>query len=325
MSEIANIAALAQRVSDKIFDVFGWQTAQIKDEDFPCDNITEHQTKGSGGKHPLDCVFFYEDPFTDKKVYLLTDLKSYKKSTLESKDYAPYIRSLGKATQCAATSKTWQGRYTDGDPTNFSVDGLLFVYNHDAAYDKEFKIKAKGLAPGSLKQSRSTRIHLIDPNQISNLQSITTDLKSICGEKELQYKKRKIFYPQQPLRMPGDSLMDCANIEILRSRRQIICVPDADGEMLANIYIRTEGSIDSFEYLITFLYRSGLTSLAKNLRVVGYSMCPEAFSHFNSAKIQFLKRHYSMPEIKGSLERISIERLTMVTEPICSDDEATLR
>lgn len=326
MAETVNIAELAALMSEKIFGAFNWKLADIKDENFPCEKVKRHQTKGAGSKHPVDCVFSYPDPFSSKTVFFLTDLKSYAGGTITTQDFAPYIRQLSKSIECAAISPAWQQRYIATGINDWIIDGMLFVYNHDKEYDKEFKKHARGLAPASLQQPRRSRVHLLDPEDISHLQSVVKDIKSNCGEHGLEYSQRRFFYPHQLINNPGDSRMPVATIEMLRGRMFIVILTEA---LLKQdryyVYLKGDGTIDDFEYLVTYLYRHGVMELATSVRIAGTSFSPDAQTHLNTAKQNFLLRHYKMKEIKASLERISFGRVDRVTDSFSTTDAALAR
>lgn len=326
MSETVNIAALAATASEKIFSAFGWVMHGIQDENFPCDKIDKHQTKGAGGTHPVDCVFSYPDPFSRKTVFLLCDLKSYAQSTIGTTDFAPYIRGLAKAIDCASASETWKTRYVEPGIEDWAVDGLLFVYNHDQTCVSDFKAKAKGLSPNSLPHSRAARVHLLDPGDITYLQSVVSDMKAVCGERELEYAKRRFFYPQQLLHTPRESLLPVATIEMVRGKMLIAAFPE---RLLPNsqfyVYLRNSGSVQDFEYVVTYIFRNGIMNLADTVTIKGVDFCSEAQVNFDAGKKQFWSRHYRMKEIASALERIKFGRVDRATSGFSSVDESKRR
>lgn len=326
MGEVVNIATLAESASDKLFTTFGWEIGEIRDENFPCVNQKKHQ-KISTKTHPVDCVFSYNDPYTERRHFLLCDLKSYAASTMESTDFKPYLQGLAKAAECAQVEPTWKGRYVDSTINSYSVDGFLFVYNHDGDYKKNFSKKGRNFIPSSLHGAMGSRVHLMGPDTINRLQSIAHDLKVRCTENDLDYKTRKFFYPQETLRMPATSHWDSADIETLRGRRIIVRIQGRDDSKKVSylVYLRSESSVESIEYLITFLYKNRIVEDSSEVIVVGIGMRAEAQVDFENAKNQFLERHFGMMELSRSLQKISLTRLTMVAEVFCSVDEATLR
>ena len=326
MGEVVNIATLAESASDKLFKTFGWEIGEIKDENFPCVNQEKHQKK-TVKTHPVDCVFSYNDPYTDKHHFLLCDLKSYAATTLETKDFKPYLQGLAKAVECAQVETTWKGRYVPPGIDSFSVDGFLFVYNHDGNYEKEFSKKGSSFIPSSLQGSRNSRVHMFGPDTINRLQSVAQDLKARCTEMDLDFQTRKFFYPKQTLSMPAESHWESADIETLRSRRIIIRLRSRNisSDTVYLVYFQTLSTVEAHEYLITFLYKNRIVEESSKVLIIGQGMSAEAQVDFKNAKGQFLERHFGMKEIENSLEKIELTRLTMVSEVFCSVDEATLR
>ncbi|MES2833049.1 MAG: hypothetical protein V4695_13795, partial [Pseudomonadota bacterium] len=78
MAETINIGEVAAKISKEIFRHFFWETHQKKDDNFKCNN-ENHVGDGKKPKetHPGDVVFYYEDPYLGRRIYLHTDLKSY--------------------------------------------------------------------------------------------------------------------------------------------------------------------------------------------------------------------------------------------------------
>ena len=325
MSETVNIAALAQSVATRIFNVFGWEMEGLQDENFPCSKAEKHQTKSVGSTHPVDCVFSYPDPFSTKQIYLIFDLKSYASSTIKTTDFAPYIRGLSKTIDCARVSDPWQKRYVSSEITDWHVEGSLFVYNHDGNYDKSFKEKAKGLAPSSLSHGITSRIHLFCPDDISYLESIAQDMKSYCGEHDLKFASRKFFFAQQLIHTPRDSLLPIATIEMLRGQILIVAFEKSDHQFNYIVYLRGVGTEDEFEYLITYLFRNGIMSLTRSVLFKGANFGSDAQVDFDKARSNFWVRHYKMPEIWNSLECIKFDRVSRVTNNFSSVDESKRR
>lgn len=326
MSETVNIAGLAAKVSESIFSAFNWKLLPVQDENFPCEKVDKHKTKGSGGKHPVDCVFGYPDPFSSKMVFLLCDLKSYAASTIAGTEFGPYIRGISKAIDCAKVSETWKARYVPVSQNDWQIEGLLFVYNHDNDYDASFKEKARGLEPPALPHHRTVRVHLMDPETISYLQSVVKDMKSTCGEFDLDYGQRRFYYPNQLINVPGECRMQVATIEMLRGRLLIAVLKERlTGFDRYFVYLRSKGSLQDFEYIVTYLYRHGVMELANDVFIRGTDFGPTAQTNFENAKQAFLERHYKMKEIRISLEKIKFGRVDRVQNSFSTDDVARLR
>lgn len=324
MAETVNIAALAQSASVKIFNAFGWEMVGLQDLNFPCDKDIKHQTKSVGSTHPVDCVFYYPDPFSAKHLYFLCDLKSYALNTINSTKFGPYIRGLSKAIECAAINKVWMTRYVHTEAQDWLVDGLLFVYNHDNLYDKSFKEKAD-LKVSTLSHSTENRVHLLTPEDISYLESVAIDMKSYCGEFNLKYASRRFFFAQQLIYPPRESFFPIATMEMLRGKMLIVTFETEQKTRKCITYLKGTGSIDDFEYQITYFFRNGLMDLTESIVVKGTDFSSEAQVHFGEAKKQFLARHYKMSEIENALKRISFDRVQKVNTSFSPVDESKRR
>ena len=77
MAETVNIGEIAPKISKEIFKHFLWGKHQKHDDNFKCTN-TNHKNdkKKPKASHPGDVVFYYDDPYLGKTIYLHTDLKS---------------------------------------------------------------------------------------------------------------------------------------------------------------------------------------------------------------------------------------------------------
>lgn len=66
---------MAEKVSEEIFAIFGWEKVGPRNQNWKCVNHEVHQTKA--GTHPSDLVFRYLDPYSNWMIYLNADVKSY--------------------------------------------------------------------------------------------------------------------------------------------------------------------------------------------------------------------------------------------------------
>jgi hypothetical protein len=148
MAETANIAKMAEKISADVFSVFGWESRALANHNWNCVELEKHHKKKGIKTHPTDAVFSYLDPYLGQQVYVNTDLKSYSSGSLESLDLTRSLRSLARATECANKSQEWQQLFVETG-SNHSVIGLLFVYNHDGEYDKDFETELEKLAPST--------------------------------------------------------------------------------------------------------------------------------------------------------------------------------
>ena len=139
MAETQNISEIAAVLSKDIFKHFLWNTHPKMDDNFTCTN-SKHVGKGGAPKetHPGDVVFSYVDPYLGKTIYLHTDLKSYKASSITSTKLRVALQSLCMTIDCARGSDHWRTKYSVDASEAHEVRGLLFVHNHGNDYAKDF-------------------------------------------------------------------------------------------------------------------------------------------------------------------------------------------
>lgn len=226
---------MAVYVSDELLSWFRWSRVQLPDQNFDCVKPTVHAPKKENHTHPVDAVFYYSDPYLNKIVYLNTDLKSYAAGSIDPKRIYQALHSLSQAIDCARTSEEWQDRYHLLSNLPYEVRGLLFVYNHDADYDKSFydilarpTLKRAGSKPQPLKLDElpiqdGQSIHIFEPRLINYLTTVCTDAAKLHLEGSFPEKQYEFFYPELRLhKTSGLKLERPANVEMLAGPYLII-------------------------------------------------------------------------------------------------------
>ncbi|WP_168403961.1 hypothetical protein [Erwinia amylovora] len=189
--ETANIALMAETISEKLFGWFRWERVGTTNQNFPCHKSKSHKAKSE--THPCDVVFRYHDPYLNKYVYLNTDLKSYAKGSITATTMRSALISLAESIDCAEGSPEWQESYQHAYGAS-EVRGMLFVYNHDGDFDQNFydvfnTVPATDISKGkrgididNIPITRGQKIHIIEPRTINYLQSITSDIHKLAYE-----------------------------------------------------------------------------------------------------------------------------------------------
>ncbi|HAS6381092.1 TPA: hypothetical protein RQJ86_002189 [Vibrio vulnificus] len=208
MAENGPREQIAKVVSDQLLSFFKWHQYGPCDQDFPCRHEECHKPKDKkqAHTHPVDVVFGYRDPYTNKNVLLNTDLKSYGEGSINPRSIETALISLSRTIDCAENSSEWQEKYAvpHGD---FEVRGLLFVYNHDNKQQEEFKnffypqirSKQKGrphkpVDLTAINLSEGKQIHFIEPMLINYLMSITADINEMIRLKTFPSQGEYGFY-----------------------------------------------------------------------------------------------------------------------------------
>lgn len=327
--ETANIADVAKAVSKDIFKSFGWDDVGCYDENFICHKQEEHGgnkiDNGFKNTHPTDCVFKYFDPYKNRCVYLHTDLKSYAKSSISKKRVEKAISSLAKSIDCARGSAEWIDRYVHSSDS-IEVRGMLFIYNHDGGFDKDFYGYLSTDSVDKIPLKRDQIIHVIDPIRIRYLYSVVSDIKHLAFENEIP-KKYSFFYPDLFLHKPtGDD--DCypATVELLTAPYMILRYNefkfDRDGCEITEqsgyvIYYNKPGSTHyEFMYLLDSLSRYQLLGRKETIRirVAHHSPDPNIVANYRRA-VQGYLEDWGLDENKATyLKRIDFG-LVQVTVP----------
>ncbi|HDL8254819.1 TPA: hypothetical protein PXQ68_004589, partial [Yersinia enterocolitica] len=179
--ETSAIQRVASKISDEIFSIFKWERAKREDMNWDC-CLEAHSKK----THPSDIVFYYIDPYEEELVYLNTDLKSYAEGSIGKKLVESSLSSLALSAECANVSDQWRTKYVIDDSKGYNVRGLLFLYNHDNLYDKDFyKNVTNKLNFTDIKCPNNIKLHLLDPYKISDIINISSDIKNLIGSGEL--------------------------------------------------------------------------------------------------------------------------------------------
>lgn len=321
--ETANIAEVAEKISKEIFSFFKWKNSGRYNENFPCHNPEIHSKSGGGGKsqfkaeHPCDCVFSYYDPYKNRVVYLLVDLKSYASGSIQKDRIRKALEGLAKSVDCAESSGDWQKNYVPDDKP-WSVNGLLFIYNHDNCFDKDFEGMLGKIKTESLPVAKGQNLYVVSPLRIKYLMTVCSDIRRLFHEGEMP-RDYSFFYPELTLhKTSGDQDQYPATIELLCAPYMIVQwdeykLPDLDdGHGLPGyiIYYNQPGS-DYFEflYLIDSLSRYQILNSKKRImiRIAHDSPDVDAKANFIRAKSRYISDWGLDEHKRNAIERIDFD------------------
>jgi hypothetical protein len=165
MAETSNIAKMAEKLSSELFSEFLWDRIGPMNSNWQC--VEEHPNKKT---HPSDVVFFYDNPYAASRTYVDCDLKSYAKGTISAGVVNSGVANLSAALACAELSPEWQAKYVH-EHVSAEVCGLLFVYNHDGEYDKDFQKLLKEVKQETLDIPRRSKV-VVGPSDIFWLNNV---------------------------------------------------------------------------------------------------------------------------------------------------------
>lgn len=289
MAETANIAAMASKVSDELFGVFGWRQAGSADQNWPCVD-TNHGRR----THPSDVVFFYDEPYSAVRTYLNCDLKSYKRGSITATSIRTAVENLAQSVACAENSKEWQGKYVHKN-VSASICGLLFVYNHDGEYDADFQTLLDDIVPSKVAVSKGSKLVVLGPHDVFWLDNVRNDIETSRGKKVIpEQDSCRFLYPDLVLRKLIQSKdRTAATIETLTSPWIMLESVNESGMRTAvDIYYREKGNTaDEFLYLIDWLLHYNVVQPAVTIRIKTLNAHPESTSFFDRAKQTYVDNY----------------------------------
>lgn len=316
MSETINISAIAEQISEDIFKRFLWQIHPKRNDNFTCVNPDHKSSDGSNkSSHPGDAVFFYDDPYLKRKVYLHTDLKSYAESSITTTMIKGAINSLCMAVECANQSDVWREKYSVDTSDCHEVRGLLFVHNYTYGYEKSFYDAVSKCKLQKLPIPIGIILHFLGPHDIRRLYSIGNDIIRLIVDRKLP-NEYTFYYPDLMLfRRHGDVWGQAATIESLTG--PYIIIKHGEAEKIGRGYLiyfnRESPTIAAWEYFVDSLSRYQMLESGEKIRIrYTGDTSNEIKSNFQKAKARYAKAWgYEESRIK-ILDAIEIEAITSV-------------
>lgn len=328
MAETANISLIANKITGDIFRVFHWEAIPLKDTNFDC--VLKEHAKAT---HPEDVVFYYLDPYLNKRIYLHTDLKSYSKASIQVQKIRNALVSLAESVECAHLSPSWRNKYDVGSDEPYEIRGLLFIANHDGKAKAAFSSYLSKVGRAALPIAQSQVIHVLGPDQISNLYSVATDIKLSIQDKTLSSVYR-FFYPDLTLwkRHSVDDQRNGATIETLLSPYFILkhnaITSDAEkNDVLVRAgslvyYSRAGDTVDEFVYLIDSLSRYQLVNSKEDIRIRVFNQdrSPNLMTNFERAKERYCSTWHFDGEREAEVKAITISAINQLSPNYTPDE-----
>ena len=324
--ETEKIARLAELVSSDIFNFFRWKKEGPANLNFACVKKETHAPlKKSEHTHPTDVVFKYADPYLNKAIYLHTDLKSYAVGSITLDSIKKALKSLGKTIDCARASPEWQTRYHLAKREKYEIRGMLFVYNHDDEYDKNFYDHFKDYKGENLHIKDSQQVHIVEPSLINYLKTLQLDVNALRAEGKFPKENYTFYYPDLVLHKANGEYWDrAATAELIASPYMIIhhkevmsyCEKAKDVTETYSegylIYYRRDGSTEiEFRYLFDALSRFQILNANKDLkiriRVANRHHHSSILSNFNAAINSYVTEWGEDENRKRKLQAIELE------------------
>jgi hypothetical protein len=318
VGETSKTAQMAVKLSDEVFSEFFWQKVGPEDQNWPCEDPAHHGVD----THPADVVFFYDEPYALKRTFVHCDLKSYAKTTITAGAVHGAVESLAKQIACAEKSERWRDLYLHGNVTP-EVCGLLFVYNHDGGYEKDFSSHLATIKREKLLLPKGARIVVLGPADIFWLDNVRHDIRQLRGAAAgttLPIAAQcKYFYPQ----LDGRANLQpekarAATLEMLTS--PWIVLEYKHGLNFSQrgfiVYYRRDGSNEEqFMYLLDYLrhYQVLDEGVRVEVRMLGGDAAAAArFQKAQHRYIEGLGRDAEATELAAKVKEIKFAKVTHV-------------
>lgn len=318
MGETVNIGALAELISSELFEEFKWKKVGPTNENWNCVKCVKHGSNASPKKqHPSDVVFYYNDPYSTKTVYVNCDLKSYAKGSISKASLRQALLSLINAVECAKISSSWKDLYLIPE-TKYTIVGLLFVYNHDGEYDKNFAKELNLIA--DLKIPKNVNIFVFSPKIIVYLHSIAYDICSLRGKDLIASKDECsfIYFDKQISKLsPNDSGKYAATIETLLGPWMIY---QSKNDNFLIYYLDSGDSFQEFIYLIEYLFLYQLIKEDYNLEIRAVNSSDLASSYFSKAIKYYCENYQTDSLLEKRLRKIKFNKVNIIKSGISSMD-----
>ena len=309
MAETEAIAKMAELISKDIFYFFRWQQIGGKNLNWECVKQAEHK-KEKVKTHPADVVFCYKDPYSNHTIYLHTDLKSYGKKTIDSKDFAPTLKSLAQQIECAEISDSWKEKYLK-ENSNYLIHGLLFVYNHDRDADVSLINKLSSVKQDDIQLPPDKKIFVLDPIDIGWLVDVSNGISQLISKNEIMSDYR-FFYPQKTFQ-GVDSFEESATIEMLKSNVIIVKSSSRSRSLNLKVFYRGPGdTTEEFQYLLDyFRHNQFLEHNEDRIEIfVSNNTHKNAVNIFQKSRLDYIEKYTKDQDtMTGCLNAITFKNL----------------
>jgi hypothetical protein len=312
MAETANTAKMAEKLSVALFNDFFWQTIGPKNHNWPCEEKERHKSE----THPSDVIFFYDNPYSLSRTYVNCDLKSYNSKNIKGSLITPAMESLARALNCAEKSAVFQKAYTH-EKVISEICGLLFVYNHDGDYDKNFNLLLTEIKPKLSEVPRKSKIVVMGPEDIYWLDNVRHDIVLARGNEELPSPAScKYYFPnlrRKPNVQPDKAV--AATVEMLTSPWIVLSypVPKENGKRGFIIYYRRRGdTVREFLYLIDYLMHFNVIGDDTQVTIRTLFADKEAPTLFGQAIHEYVEKSDRSPEIRARLDKVEFKQIAQI-------------
>lgn len=324
MAENVNVGAIAEDLAHDLFYDFYWEPIGRMNHDWTCQSEEVHGAK----THPCDVVFYYDEPYEQVRTYLHVDLKSYSKASLSKKAVEDAIFSLAKQVSCANLSVEWQDEHSHSHH-QASINGMLFIYNHDGEYDAEFSEILDRIELSSIILPSMSRIYVIGPEQINWFQLIKLQMQHYRGASRgfhLPSRENCLFhYPQLSRKINLERRSaKAATLEALMSPWLMLKYQDGLKKGYVVFYNRKASTVEELIYLLDYLRYYRLLDQDYGLMIVFRSeYFDKAIKNLQKAKQKYLEEADSDEgdsALKDQVKNIEFDKFVKYSECYSADE-----
>jgi hypothetical protein len=310
VAETTNIAKMAELLSNGLFPRYFWRVTGGWNQNWPCED-ERHGRK----THPSDVVFYYDEPYVLRRTYVNCDVKSYAKTTITAGAVLSALESLADTISCIELSDTWRKMYIH-DGFSPAICGLLFIYNHDGEYDKNFDHILAQTKDERIRAPKGTQIAILGPKQIHWLDNVRYEMVYMRGNGELPEEARCSFEYPHLVRKKKLQVVQAraATIEMLVGP-WLILAHEAFGDRKPGYVVFYSGkgeSTDEFLYLIDYLMHYQMVRLGVDIKVRTLESHPNSAAHFRRAIDEYISNFQGGEEITALLTAVDYRQIEQV-------------
>lgn len=318
MAETINIAKMAERLSNGIFKEYLWGRMEHTNLNWTCEAQDKHAVK----THPSDVVFWYDEPYSQSRTYVNCDLKSYAKGSITASAIREAIESLAKTLSCAEVSQEFNDKYIHPS-VSANIHGMLFVYNHDDEYDKDFSKILDKVKSDDLDLPKGSKIVVFGPEDIFWLNNVHHEIIHLRGGAGLLPERDhcKFLYPHLVRKknvQPEHA--KAATLEMLTAPWIILSYVNHKNSNQKGfvVFMRKRGhTMDEFLYLIEYLMHYQVITGETKVTIRLLDPHPNSSANFSKAKDQYIADYQGGEEIKKILDGIDLGKLEHVRTSFC--------
>lgn len=225
------------------------------------------------------------------------------------------LANLATSLACAEISEKWRQMYIH-DGYSPSIQGLLFIYNHDGDYDKNFAELITSIKHETIKIPNGSQITIFGPQQIRWLDNVRYEMVYMRGNKELPDELHCHFeYPHLVRKKKVQvELAKAATIEMLTGPWITLAYEAFDIKKPGFVvfYNRRGESTEEFLYLIDYLMHYQMVKVGTDIKIRALEPDPNAAALFKRAVEEYIESCGGGEEIAALLLSIDYSQINQV-------------